>query len=141
MKLRYEKSGVVVDLELKGEKEEVEYFLEKILSLIDSSESIENNLETYEEEVETSRRKDIEVPNIKIERGDKTSTIIKKLFSTEWGRKPRELREVVETLHVLGHYVGKTTVAVTLKRLVQRGELRRIRGSDKIYRYVSAYPT
>ncbi len=140
LKLVYRKGGAVVHIELKGEKEEVDYFLEKLLTLVESQSEGEVSI-VEKVEGESAEEGFKELPSIKIERGDTTSSIIKKIFSTDWGRKPRELKEVVEVLQTLGHYTNKTTVAVTLKRLVERGDLRRIRGSDKVYRYVAAYPS
>ena len=78
-------------------------------------------------------------PHIIVEKDDSCADIVEKLFSTGWGGKPRSLREVIEALTVNGVYFPKSTVAVSLMRLVKRGALRRLK-SEAGFLYVRATP-
>ena len=78
-----------------------------------------------------------EIPTIKIERGESLPSIIIKLFSTEWGRKPRKLMEVKETLESYGLIYPRQSVAVALLRLAKDGRLRRFKGADEEYLYTA----
>ncbi len=128
--------GTVLKIEVRGSREDVDYFLEKVVSL----SQLEAEILEPSDEVQGEEELEIDLPSIKIERGDNLPSILRKMFDSEWGRKPRTLKEVIDALASMGQYFNKSTVAVTLKRLVERGELRRIKGDDKIYRYVSAGP-
>ncbi len=128
--------GTVLKIEVRGSREDVDYFLEKVVSL----SQFEAEVLEPSDEVQGEEELEIDLPSIKIERGDNLPSILRKMFDSEWGRKPRTLKEVIDALASMGQYFNKSTVAVTLKRLVERGELRRIKGDDKIYRYVSAGP-
>ncbi len=128
--------GTVLKIEVRGSREDVDYFLEKVVSL----SQFEAEVLEPGDEVQGEEELEIDLPSIKIERGDNLPSILRKMFDSEWGRKPRTLKEVIDALASMGQYFNKSTVAVTLKRLVERGELRRIKGDDKIYRYVSAGP-
>ena len=79
------------------------------------------------------------IPTISVKKGEPLTEILQKLFDTEWGHKPRPLREVMNVLELYGLYYPKSTVAVTLNRLVQRGVIRRIK-KDKYFLYVSTSP-
>jgi hypothetical protein len=78
-----------------------------------------------------------EIPAIKIEKGESLPSIITKLFSTEWGRKPRKLMEVKETLESYGLIYPRQSVAVALLRLAKDGKLRRFKGADEEYLYTA----
>ena len=124
-----------IEIELKGSKEDVEYFLDKVFSLIGGEASPTRYERVAEEKAEL---KDVmeKFPKLIIKGGEPLTEILTSLFSSEWGREPRNLREVIETLETYGLYYSKSTVAVSLNRLVKRGVLRRIRGKDGVYRYV-----
>jgi len=128
--------GTLLKIEVRGSREDVDYFLDRVVSL----SQIDVEMLEQVDEVSGEGELDIDLPNIKIERGDNLPSILRKMFDSEWGRKPRTLKEVIDALASMGQYFNKSTVAVTLKRLVERGELRRIKGDDRIYRYVSAGP-
>ncbi len=127
-----------LELEIKGEKEDVEYFLNKIFEVIETYKAglepsyigeVSTSIHEYKEELH-------KLPSITIKEGEPLTSILSKLFSDKWGREPRGLREVIEVLEAFGLYYTKSTVAVTLNRLVKRGILRRIKAKDGTYRYV-----
>jgi len=68
-----------------------------------------------------------ELPVIKIEKDDSLPSILVKMFSTQWGRKPRKLMEVKEALDSYGIIHPKQSVAVALMRLAKDGKLRRFK--------------
>src|SRR3972149_9152504 len=55
-----------------------------------------------------------------------TSEALSMLFKTEWGRKPRQLSEVMKALEANGLYYKKAVVAKVLVDLIKKKELRRI---------------
>ena len=57
------------------------------------------------------------------------------LFTTEWGKKPRTLSEVMKALEANGLYYKKAVVAKVLVDLIKRKELRRL-GTRGNYQYV-----
>ena len=79
-------------------------------------------------------------PSIIIKKGEPLTDILTRLFNTEWGHSPRPLKEIIDILNVYGLYHPKSTVAVTLNRLSQRGVIRRIKTKEKRFLYVSAEP-
>jgi hypothetical protein len=125
-----------IEIELKGSREDVEYFLNKVFSFLEG-EVVSSRYEKVAEG--KAGLKDVieKFPKIVIKGGEPLTEILTTLFSSEWGREPRNLREVIEALETYGLYYSKSTVAVSLNRLVKRGVLRRIRGKDGVYRYVS----
>lgn len=123
-----------IEIELKGVKEDVEYFLDKILNIV-GGEKLKKEVAFESIEIKESIE---EIPTLTIKSGEPLTEVLSKVFRSEWGREPRALREVINLLETYGLYYNKSTVAVTLNRLVKRGILRRIRGKDGIYRYVNA---
>lgn len=79
-------------------------------------------------------------PSITIKKGEPLTDILTRLFNTEWGHIPRPLKKVIDVLSTYGLYYPKSTVAVTLNRLSQRGVIRRIKTKEKRFLYVSAEP-
>jgi len=64
--------------------------------------------------------------------------IVVKLFESEWGSKPRRLKEIKEQLERMGMIYPKQSIAVSLLRLAKEGEIRRFRGDEGDYLYVGA---
>lgn len=56
---------------------------------------------------------------------------IQSLFDTTWGRTPRTLAEVVKALEINGVPDRASSISRDLRRLVQRGFLRRIEKEGK----------
>ena len=92
--------------------------------------------------MEGRQRSEAEVPppSIIIKKGEPLTDILTRLFNTDWGHHPRPLKEIIDVLNVYGLYHPKSTVAVTLNRLSQRGVIRRIKTKEKRFLYVSAEP-
>ncbi|MEM2883138.1 MAG: hypothetical protein QXJ86_01870 [Nitrososphaerales archaeon] len=82
----------------------------------------------------TSEITQVNLPHIKIEKGDSLADIIVKMFLDPWGRSPRRLSEVREALASYGLVHPKQSVAVALLRLSQVGKLRRFKeGGEYVY--------
>ncbi|MFP3308817.1 MAG: hypothetical protein RXP27_04400 [Nitrososphaeria archaeon] len=76
----------------------------------------------------------IEIPDLKVEKGDSLADVILKMFETSWGRKPRRLSEIMEALSSYGLIYPKSSVAVALLRLAKGGEIRRFKeGGEYVY--------
>jgi len=135
-----EKDKVYIKLRIKGNElivsgrfEEVHNLVQELIPyLVGISEESTARIEESSEEVVVG-----DLPDVKIKSGEPLTQILTKFFSTEWGRKPRQLKEIINLLESYGVYYPKSTIAVSLKRLVQRGVIRRIKGKDKHYMYVS----
>jgi len=121
-----------LELEIKGSREDVDYFLDKIFALLSPGEK-----EISREKIEIKSKVE-ELPKLTIKGGEALTDILSRLFSSRWGGELHTLREIIEALESYGLYYSKSTVAVSLNRLVKRGVLRRIKGKDGIYRYVTA---
>jgi len=120
------------ELELSGSYEEVATLVNTLMPYLVAKEmSKEVSVGERVEEVVGG------LPDVKIKSGEPLTQILTKFFSTDWGRKPRQLKEIINMLESYGVYYPKSSIAVSLKRLVQRGVIRRIRGKDKHYLYVS----
>ncbi len=140
LKLVYKHGNRSIELEISGEEDVVDKFLNKILDRF----QISQQTIIKEEKVSEKETEKLEVfndlPEIKISSSDSLSDILNKMFYSGWGRTPRSLREVIEIMNTYGLYYPKSTIAVTLKRLVEKGALRRIKGKDGVFRYVIATP-
>ena len=64
--------------------------------------------------------------------------IVVKLLGSEWGSKPRRLKEIKEQLEQMGMIYPKQSIAVSLLRLAKEGEIRRFKGDEGDYLYVGA---
>ena len=142
IKVHYKFGASFLEIEISGEKEDVDFFLEKLLGKFESiQQSSKVNEVSMKEAGKEAQAPTISAPAIKISKSDSLSDILNKLFMSGWGRTPRSLREVIESLETLGVYYPKSTIAVTLKRLVEKGTLRRIKGKDGVFRYVVSTPS
>ncbi|MGC9177415.1 MAG: hypothetical protein ACP5G6_03215 [Conexivisphaera sp.] len=75
-----------------------------------------------------------ELPDVKVEKGDSLADVIKKMFDSSWGRRPRRLSEVMDALSSFGLIYPKSSVAVALLRLAKEGEIRRFKeGGEYVY--------
>jgi len=131
------------ELEISGEYENVISIVDKLLPYLTSKEQVSEALQEPHEEA-NEESEDIRItdlpPSIPLKRGEPLTEILTKLFDTRWGNKPRPLKEIIEALNSYGLYYPKSTIAVTLNRLAQRGVIRRVRGKGKYYLYVSSKP-
>jgi hypothetical protein len=65
-----------------------------------------------------------------------TMEALSSLFKTDWGKKPRQLSEVMQALEANGLYYKKAVVAKVLVDLIKKRELRRL-GSKGTFGYVA----
>lgn len=64
---------------------------------------------------------------------------IAKIFSSEWGRRPKGLREISDALKLNALYYSDQNIAVELSRMTKLGLLRRLK-EGKTFKYVWAKP-
>ncbi len=131
------------ELEISGDYDSVINIVDKLLPYLSSRESSrESNYESTEDAEDAAEELAMSdlPPSIPIKKGEPLTEILSKLFDTKWGHKPRPLKDIIEALNSYGLYYPKSTIAVTLNRLAQRGVIRRVRGKGKYYLYVSAKP-
>ena len=77
-----------------------------------------------------------DVPQIKVSKSSTEN--ISLLFKTDWGSKPRTQDEVYKALEVNAASEDRRKIAVCLRRLTRKGELRRIsKGGTYAYYKVS----
>ena len=126
------------ELEVSGEYSLVMDVIDKLLPYLSREDRmmIDKPIEVQVEDVDGDLP-----PKIRISSGEPLSAVLRKVFNTAWGSKPRQLKEIISVLESYGLYYPKSSIAVTLKRLVQRGVIRRIKGKDKHYMYVSTSPS
>ncbi len=123
------------ELEVSGGYDEVMELVKSLMPYLTGAQSSDVRVEQRPQEEEVIAG---DLPDVKIKSGEPLTQILTKFFSTDWGKKPRQLKEIIDMLESYGVYYPKSTIAVSLKRLVQRGVIRRLRGRDKHYLYVSA---
>ena len=126
------------EIEIKGSIEEIEALLEKSLEYIPRIKS-EGGDKRFLKKVEEASKLEEVIPPVEITGKESVTTILSKLFSTKWASKPRTLKEVTEALESLGLHYPKSTIAVSLARLVKRNVIRRIK-RENIYVYVPVKP-
>jgi hypothetical protein len=76
-----------------------------------------------------------ELPEVRFDKGESLPSMIVKVFNSSWGRQPRKLQEVRETLETFGLVYPKQSVAVALLRLVKDSKLRRFKRPDGEFVY------
>jgi len=64
---------------------------------------------------------------------------ITKLMTTDWGRKPRTLSDIIDAMQMSAVYYSKPRVATELIRMTRLGILRRLK-TEAGYAYVLAKP-
>jgi hypothetical protein len=77
-------------------------------------------------------------PAVSLEKGDSLADVIRKFFSSPWGRERRKLSDVREALQSYGLNYPKQSVAVALLRLAKTTKLRRFKAEDGEYVYTSS---
>ena len=92
----------------------------------------ENPIEAAEPPVSREEVEKIPTADIPAIKGSKSTTEnLVLLFDTPWGRTPRMLAEIVKALEVNAVPDKMTSVNVYLRRLVQKGTLRRLEKEGK----------
>ena len=109
-------------------------------SLVDFTDKVAEKLEVAEEIVieeagpQVSREEVEKIPTTDIpaiKSSKSTTENLMSLFDTPWGRTPRTLAEIMKALEVNAVPDKVTSVNVYLRRLIQRGLLRRIEKEGK----------
>ena len=124
------------ELEIKGSPDDVRELLDLAMEYV-ARKGIDRGVELVENEEETLSE-DLPPP-IEISGKESVTSILSKLFSTKWASKPRSLKEVMEVLETMGVHHPKSTVAVSLARLVKRNVIRRLK-KEGVYLYVPVKP-
>ena len=76
---------------------------------------------------------EVELPSIRAPSG--VTDAILKLLSTDWGRTPRTLKELIEAMEANAVYYSVGSISGTLTRLTKEGTVRRLK-KDLEYAYV-----
>jgi hypothetical protein len=63
-----------------------------------------------------------------------------KLMSSDWGKKPRTMREISDALKMSAIYYQDPVVSTELRRMTRIGMLRRLKSEDGNFAYVIARP-
>ena len=112
----------------------------EIDALADFADKVAGRLELVEEtsveEIESPvSREEVEkipttdIPAIKASKS--TTENLESLFDTPWGRTPRTLAEIMKALEVNAALDRVSSVNVYLRRLIQKGKLRRLEKEGK----------
>ena len=77
-----------------------------------------------------------EVPTIPTDITKNLRHSIIHILDTPWGRTPKSLSDIIEVLKTNAIYRSKGSIAGSLTQLVQKGDLRRIKGEDGDWKYL-----
>ncbi|MGC8568390.1 MAG: hypothetical protein ACP5LW_00065 [Nitrososphaeria archaeon] len=129
----------VNEIEIYGTKEDMQFLGDLALriynELSNTPEAVAGVSE--QQESESSVVTPEQLPNVQLDPNASLPVNILKLFTSEWGTKPRRLSEVKEVLDSFGLVYPKQTVAVSLLRLAKEGEIRRFKNERGEYVYVA----
>lgn len=145
----------VNEIEVSGQKQDIEFLSTLAMKMLDQASSAYYNVQDeqrinqkelaanttnngYLAENEKATDKMDQLPQVSLEPNGSLPINILRLFSVEWGKKPRRLAEVKEILDNYGLVYPKQTVAVTLLRLAKEGKIRRFKSERGEYVYVSS---
>lgn len=143
-------NNVRIKVKFGANEVEIESPLDSIHDAVDAIPNIIKNLGSNVKMVEGVRTEltehvsgirttsQIDMPEIKIDKGDSMSDIVVKMFKDSWGRQSRKLSDVRQALDTYGLSYPKQSVAVTLLRLAKNGKLRRYKGGDGDFLYTAA---
>lgn len=135
---------IILSIRGKGFKISVQGTISEIYKELDTlvcfADSVSEKLVTGEELVtvemeqavskeEVEKTPTADIPSIKSSK--RTIDNLESLFGTPWGKTPRTLAEIVKALEVNAIPDRMESVNVYLRRLVQRGKLRRIEKEGK----------
>ena len=124
---------------------EIESSVDSIQRAVDLIPSVADKISSFQPAVSIAKQeqnqqsiaavKPQELPELHVGKGESLPSMITKLFSSSWGRTPRRLLEVKDSLESYGLVYPRQSVAVALLRLAQEGKLRRFKGDDGEYLY------
>ncbi len=115
---------------LRTNLEQIKEFIDEVNEILGEGERVDIETPTEEEILEAPTS---EVPVIRVQRS--TISNIQSLFDTDWGRTPRSSAEVARALEINAVPDSAGAIGVYLRRLVQRGVLRRIEREGR-YHYI-----
>jgi hypothetical protein len=128
------------EIEIQGSKEDVlETFDKKLPSIIEKASDAFDIIEEAKSAEVSAPPKEVamkEAPYPSISGVSGCSDGVIKLFSTEWGKKPRTIGEIKAALEANTLFYPVTTVSGVLVGLVRQGKLRRWKTAGG-YVYVS----
>jgi hypothetical protein len=124
------------EVEVEGSHDNVKQLMGKgVFEFIKGLQEIMKSPVPIEVRPEVPSEEEVSVPPL----GRPSSTIeaLSQLFKTEWGRKPRQLSEIMQALEANGLYYKKPVVAKVLVDLIKKKELRRL-GTKGSFQYVAS---
>ncbi len=112
-------------IRIKSKKIELEIQAETVAEIKELLEIVKNYIEEIPS-VELQAEVEEEIPHIT---ASTCREAIIKLLSSEWGKKPRTLREIMKAMEVNAIYYPEKTVTGILTKMVKKGLLRRREGA------------
>jgi hypothetical protein len=138
IKVKFGVNEVEIESPLNSIHDAVDAIPSIIKNLGSSIKASERTVQTSEQVNGTEAKVQVDVPDMKIEKGDSLSDMVVKMFKDPWGKQSRRLADVRQALDTYGLSYPKQSVAVTLMRLAQNGKLRRFKGNDGEFVYTAA---
>ncbi len=137
IKVKFGINEVEIESPLESIRDAVDV-IPSIIRNLGSAKAAEQTAAEINEQVNALEAKvPLNVPEIKIDKGDSLSDMIVKMFKDAWGKQSRRLADVRRVLDSYGLSYPKQSVAVTLMRLAQNGKLRRFKGNDGEFVYTA----
>jgi len=137
IKVKFGINEVEIESPLESIRDAVDV-IPSIIRNLGSAKAAEQTAVEINEQVNALEAKvPLNVPEIKIDKGDSLSDMIVKMFKDAWGKQSRRLADVRRVLDSYGLSYPKQSVAVTLMRLAQNGKLRRFKGNDGEFVYTA----
>jgi len=138
IKVKFGINEVEIESPLESIRDAVDVIPSIIRNLGSGTKAAEQTAAEINEQVNALEAKvPLNVPEIKIDKGDSLSDMIVKMFKDTWGKQSRRLADVRQVLDSYGLSYPKQSVAVTLMRLAQNGKLRRFKGNDGEFVYTA----
>ena len=124
----------VNEIEIYGTKDDMQFLGDLALKIYNELNSTpEAAAGVSEQESGSNVVMPEQLPNVQLDPNASLPVNILKLFTNEWGSKPRRLSEVKEVLDSFGLVYPKQTVAVSLLRLAKEGKIRRFKNERGEY--------
>lgn len=137
IKVKFGINEVEIESPLESIRDAVDV-IPSIIRNLGSAKAAEQTAAEINEQVNALEAKvPLNVPEIKIDKGNSLSDMIVKMFKDAWGKQSRRLADVRRVLDSYGLSYPKQSVAVTLMRLAQNGKLRRFKGNDGEFVYTA----
>lgn len=135
VRVKVQKADRTIEIEASPEQ------IEASLSLVDQllaklpSEGMRDSIEVVSSPAISGPAEETEaLPSVT---GSSLPDGIMQLLSSDWGRRPRTVREIAEALELNGMHYTLQPISTALLRLTKQGRLRRLK-KDDVYSYVAA---